>query len=210
MDIVLDLSIRLLAAAGFAALIGFERELRAKEAGIRTHVLVALGSALFMILSQYGFEGADRFDASRVAAGVVGGLGFLGGGIIMKTKNHVSGLTTAAGLWVTGAIGMACGSAMYLITAVCVVLTLICLELLNYYSVQMGDKELSVMLSSTDQAALTEALTALKKQTKSFALSTHEGSYKAELILRVRKKHYSVELLSQLNSYPNVKLESLE
>ena len=107
MELTLDLSLRLLAAAGFAALIGFEREVRAKGAGVRTHVLVALGSALFMIISQYGFEGAERFDASRVAAGVVGGLGFLGGGIIMKTKNHVSGLTTAAGLWVTGAIGMA-------------------------------------------------------------------------------------------------------
>ena len=210
MDFVLDLSIRLLAAAGFAALIGYERELRAKGAGIRTHVLVALGSALFMILSQYGFEGAERFDASRVAAGVVGGLGFLGGGIIMKTKNHVSGLTTAAGLWVTGAIGMACGSAMYLVASVCVVLTLLCLELLNFYTVKLGDKELTVVLSSTDQAALTAALTALKKQTKAFALSTHEGQYKAEMTLRVRKKEYGVELLAQLNSYPNVKLESLE
>ena len=210
MDIVLDLSLRLLAAAGFAALIGYERELRAKGAGIRTHVLLALGAALFMIVSQYGFEGADKFDASRVAAGVVGGLGFLGGGIIMKTKNHVTGLTTAAGLWVTGAIGMACGSAMYVLTAVCVVLTLICLELLNFYSVKLGDKELTVVFSSTDQQALTDALTALKKQTKAFALSTFGGTYKAEVTLRVRKKHYQVELLSQLNSYPNVKLESLE
>lgn len=210
MDFVIDLSIRLLAAAGFAALIGFERELRAKGAGIRTHVLVALGSALFMILSQYGFEGADKFDASRVAAGVVGGLGFLGGGIIMKTKNHVSGLTTAAGLWVTGAIGMACGSALYVLTAVCVVLTLICLELLNYYSVQLGDKELTIQLSSGDQAALTAALTSLKKRTKSFAISSHGGCYQAEVTLRVRKKDYGVELLNQLNSYPKVKLESLE
>ena len=96
MELTLDLSLRLLAAAGFAALIGFEREVRAKGAGVRTHVLVALGSALFMIISQYGFEGAERFDASRVAAGVVGGLGFLGGGIIMKTKNHVPSAWRAA------------------------------------------------------------------------------------------------------------------
>ena len=210
MDIVLDLSLRLLAAAGFAALIGYERELRAKGAGIRTHVLLALGAALFMIVSQYGFEGADKFDASRVAAGVVGGLGFLGGGIIMKTKNHVTGLTTAAGLWVTGAIGMACGSAMYVLTGVCVVLTLICLELLNFYSVKLGEKEVSIVLSSADQKALTETLTALKKRTKSFSLSTHDGHYKAELLLRVPKKEYGVDLLSQLNSYPNVKLENLE
>lgn len=210
MEFVLDLSVRLLAAAGFAAVIGFEREVRAKGAGIRTHVLVALGSALFMVISQYGFEGAERFDASRVAAGVVGGLGFLGGGIIMKTKNHVSGLTTAAGLWVTGAIGMACGSGMYVLTALCVVLTLICLELLNYYSVKLGDKEVCVMLSSEDQTALTEALTALKKRTKAFSLSTHEGRFRAEVTLRVPKKQYNVDLLAQLGSYPNVKLESLE
>ena len=82
MNIALDLSLRLLAAAGFAALIGYERELRGKVAGIRTHVLVALGACLFMIISQYGFTGADKFDAARVAASVVGGLGFLGGGII--------------------------------------------------------------------------------------------------------------------------------
>ena len=113
MSPLLDLSIRVLAAAFVGAIIGYEREIRAKGAGMRTHVLVALGSALFMIVSQFGFEGAPRFDAARVAAGVVGGLGFLGGGIIMKTKNHVSGLTTAAGLWVTGSLGLALGCGMY-------------------------------------------------------------------------------------------------
>ena len=108
MSPLLDLSLRVLAAAFVGAVIGYEREIRAKGAGMRTHVLVALGSALFMIVSQFGFEGAPRFDAARVAAGVVGGLGFLGGGIIMKTKNHVSGLTTAAGLWVTGSSWCSC------------------------------------------------------------------------------------------------------
>lgn len=210
MELVLNLSIRLLAAIGFAALIGYERELRAKGAGIRTHVLVALGASLFMILSQYGFEGAARFDAARVAAGVVGGLGFLGGGIIMKTKNHVSGLTTAAGLWVTGAIGLACGSGLFEVAGVCAALTLLCLEVFNYYSVRLGDKEVSIVLSSPDQKALTDALTSLKKQTKAFSLSMHEGNHKAELLLRVPKKKYGVDLLTQLNSYPNVKLESLE
>jgi len=210
MEFVLDLSLRLLAAAGFAGLIGFERELRAKGAGMRTHVLVALGSALFMIISQYAFEGADRFDASRVAAGVVGGLGFLGGGIIMKTKNHVSGLTTAAGLWVTGAVGMACGSAMYVLTAVCVVLTLACLELLNFSAVKLGDKEVTVIFSSTDQAALTEAMSELKERMKAFSLSTRDGLYLAEVTLRVPKKQYNVDLLAELSSRPNVKLESLE
>ncbi len=83
MSPLLDLSLRVLAAAFVGAVIGYEREVRAKGAGMRTHVLVALGAAMFMIVSQFGFEGASRFDAARVAAGVVGGLGFLGGGIIM-------------------------------------------------------------------------------------------------------------------------------
>ena len=94
MSPLLDLSLRVLAAAFVGAVIDYEREVRAKEAGMRTHVLVALGAAMFMIVSQFGFEGASRFDAARVAAGVVGGLGFLGGGIIMKTKNHVTALTS--------------------------------------------------------------------------------------------------------------------
>lgn len=83
-------------------------------------------------------------------------------------------------------------------------------ELLNFYSVKLGDKEISIVLSSMDQKSLTEVVSALKKRTKTFSLSTHDGHYKAELLLRVPKKEYGVELLSQLNSYPNVKLESLE
>ncbi|MBQ5401430.1 MAG: MgtC/SapB family protein, partial [Bacteroidales bacterium] len=83
MSLALQLVIRILAAALLGAAIGYEREIRTKSAGVRTHVLVALGAALFMIISQYGFGSADKFDAARVAAGVVTGIGFLGGGIII-------------------------------------------------------------------------------------------------------------------------------
>ena len=107
-----ECTVRLLGATLLGAAIGLEREIRGKGAGIRTHLLVALGSALFMIVSMYAFPDASRFDASRVAAGVVGGLGFLCAGIIMKNR-HISGLTTAAGLWVTGAVGLAMGGGMY-------------------------------------------------------------------------------------------------
>ena len=127
MSLAIDFIIRMLVAALVGGAIGYERELRGKVAGIRTHVLVALGACLFMIISQYGFTGADKFDAARVAASVVGGLGFLGGGIIMKNR-HVSGLTTAAGIWVTGAIGMAAGAAMYELTVLGAFLLLICAE----------------------------------------------------------------------------------
>ena len=171
------MSIRVLGAGLLGAIIGYERELRAKGAGIRTHVLVALGSAMFMIISQYGFAGADRFDAARVAAGVVGGLGFLGGGIIMKTKNHVMGLTTAAGLWVTGS--------------------------------KFGDKEVTVVISSPDQEAIKSAIAGFGKKVADYSLAKMPEGYKAELILRVPKRDYGVNLLNDFSSIPGVQLESM-
>lgn len=121
--------------------IGLEREYRAKEAGFRTHFLVALGSALFMIVSAYGFSDVQmdgmtsRWDVSRVAAQVVSGIGFIGAGTIIfrKQENMVSGLTTAAGLWVTAAIGLACGGGMYILATACTILVLFGLEAFNYF-----------------------------------------------------------------------------
>lgn len=112
--------IRIFVAAVLGGLIGLEREYRAKEAGFRTHFLVALGSSLFMILSQYGFDTPltilqkTSFDPSRIASQVVTGIGFIGAGIIIFQKNVIRGLTTAAGLWVTSAIGLTCGAGLYL------------------------------------------------------------------------------------------------
>ena len=109
-------------AAMLGGIIGFEREYRSKEAGFRTHFLVGLGSGLFMILSVHGFDeflgmpGIQR-DPSRLAAQVVGGIGFIGAGCIIFQKNAVKGLTTAAGLWVTSAIGMTAGRGMYAVAA---------------------------------------------------------------------------------------------
>ena len=108
----IDLTIRLSLALLLGGAIGIEREYRAKEAGFRTHFLVALGSALFCVVSQYGF-GFDLKDSSRVAAQVVSGIGFLGAGTIIFQKNVVRGINTAAGLWVTSGIGLECGTGMY-------------------------------------------------------------------------------------------------
>ena len=113
MSIDWNLILRLVIAGLMGGIIGLERESRAKEAGIRTHFIVALGSALFMIISQYAFNG--RFDAARVAAQVVSGIGFLGAGVIIFQKNVIRGVTTAAGLWVVAAIGLACGAGMYVV-----------------------------------------------------------------------------------------------
>lgn len=209
MSLEIQLIIRMLVALALGALIGYERELRAKGAGVRTHILVALGAALFMIISQYGFSGADRFDAARVAAGVVTGIGFLGGGIIMK-KNHVFGLTTAAGLWVTGAIGMAAGCGLFLMAAVCTALVLICLELLNYYSIRFGQKEVLAVFSSDDQFALVKAVENLGKEVEHCNIYKENGLYKAALDLRVSKREHVLDLLKRLNGIEGVQLDSLE
>ena len=131
--------IRLLVATALGAVIGLDREYCTKAAGFRTHVLVALGSALFMIISVHGFDDLPkdqmtlRMDPARIAAQVVTGIGFIGAGTIIFQKNVVKGLTTAAGLWVTAAVGMACGVGMYVLAIVSTLLVLICFEAFNFF-----------------------------------------------------------------------------
>lgn len=118
MDI--ELLLRVLIAGICGVLIGFERKNRMKEAGVRTHYVVAAGAALMIIISKYGFQDQIGWsnlslDPSRIAAGVVSGVGFLGAGMIFMQKQTVKGLTTAAGIWATAGIGMAVGAGMYFI-----------------------------------------------------------------------------------------------
>ena len=96
-------------------LIGFERKLRMKEAGIRTHTVVCVGAALMMVVSKYAF--GPEADTARIAAQIVSGVGFLGAGIIVYKKHEVKGLTTAAGIWASAGVGMACGASMYIVAA---------------------------------------------------------------------------------------------
>lgn len=114
----LDLALRLIVAAGLGAAVGAEREIHNHPAGIRTHMLVALGSGLFTVLSIFGFglegdPGAAPVDPSRIAAQIVSGIGFLGAGAILKSGGSVKGLTTAASLWAVAAVGMASGAAAW-------------------------------------------------------------------------------------------------
>lgn len=107
--ILLDLLLSV--ALGFV--IGMERKLRSKEAGIRTHTIVCFGAALMMVVSMYAF--GDEADSARVAAQIVSGVGFLGAGMIVYRQHEVRGLTTAAGVWATAGIGMACGGRLYIV-----------------------------------------------------------------------------------------------
>lgn len=143
----LDLIFRLSLALILGGAIGIEREYRAKEAGFRTHFLVALGSALFCVVSQFGF-GIDLKDSSRVAAQVVSGIGFLGAGTIIFQKNVVRGLTTAAGLWVTAAIGLACGTGMYVAATIATLMVLLGLEVLHALLPQHGMTSVELSFSA--------------------------------------------------------------
>lgn len=125
----------LLLALLCSLVIGFERQFRHKAAGIRTHCLVALGSCTFTLVSGFGFSsvlGTDvNLDPSRIAAQVVSGIGFLGAGVIFMRRNVVRGLTTAAGIWVSAAVGMACGAGMPVIAIALTVLHLLLLVVIS-------------------------------------------------------------------------------
>ena len=142
---ILSFMLRILLAGCLGLLIGIEREYRAKEAGHRTHFLVALGSSLLMIISQYGFDdvlsqGNSSYDPSRIAAQVVTGIGFIGAGTIILKQNYVRGLTTAAGIWATSAIGLAVGAGMYLLGIVSTLFVLIGLETINLFQTIPSEK----------------------------------------------------------------------
>jgi putative Mg2+ transporter-C (MgtC) family protein len=131
-----ELVLRLLGAAVLGALIGLEREVRDQPAGFRTHLLVALGSCLFTLISAYGFAGfldeeQVTFDPTRIAAQIVTGIGFLGAGAILRSGMSVRGLTTAASLWVVAAIGLAVGAGAYVLASATTAVTLLALLVLR-------------------------------------------------------------------------------
>ena len=116
---------QILFATVLGAIIGYERHYQSKEAGIRTHTFVSMGSALLVIVSKYGFMGMVRYDAARVAASVISGIGFLGAGVIFVRKDVIHGLTTAAGIWTTSAIGMCIGAGLYILAGLAAILMII-------------------------------------------------------------------------------------
>ncbi|MAA65464.1 MAG: magnesium transporter MgtC [Alteromonadaceae bacterium] len=112
---LLDMFIRLSVAAGLALMLGLERELRGKAAGLRSHMLVSLGASAFIMMGMHILfataEGdpSARIDPTRIVEGVIGGIGFLGAGSIIQSRGNIQGITTGASIWMAGAIGVACG-----------------------------------------------------------------------------------------------------
>lgn len=214
---------RLFIAALLGSIIGFEREYRAKEAGIRTHFLVALGSALFMILSEYGFDAvlADHkeysFDPSRIAAQVVTGIGFIGAGTIILQKHVVRGLTTAAGLWVTAAIGLTCGGGLYPLAIAATVLVLICLEVLNHFIEKFGYRRLSIAFASKSSDDIMLVLERMKQNGVDFdSYSMRQDDekdgqvYHVVMEVKARRNLYNNQILDIMRKFEGVTFENIE
>ena len=144
--------LRLVLAAILGGLVGYERESHSKEAGFRTHILVALGSALIMMVSQYGFfeviQTNIKVDPSRIAAQVVSGVGFLGAGVIFKENGSIKGLSTAAGLWCVAALGLSIGCGLYTLAILATVLILIVFEILSRISKKFYNLYIELQIKS--------------------------------------------------------------
>ena len=211
--------LRIAAAALLGGLIGIERGFRAKEAGFRTHFLVALGAAVFMVLSAHGFDDVVfsdniRLDVSRIAAQVVSGIGFIGAGTIIFQRQAVHGLTTAAGLWVTAAIGMAAGAGLYLIAAFTTALVLLGLEVLHSLLPHVNNRTITATFIIRERSQLDRLLEQLKADgviISGFTSSTDgDGRLVVKLDMKAAHSKYSDKLLHLLMELDGVEVEEIE
>ena len=214
--------LRLCVAGLCGTVIGLDREYRVKDAGFRTHFLVALGSALMMIVSQYGFEGflADhdgtRFDPGRIAAQVVSGIGFIGAGTIIIHRQLVRGLTTAASLWATAVIGLAAGAEMYVVAGAATLLTLFGLEVLTLFFGELGHRRTMIVFSAADRAAIDEMFNRLQCRDYSVvsyeveASRTPEGVvHRATLVIRSKGTASEEGYIDLLRGNPDITVERI-
>jgi putative Mg2+ transporter-C (MgtC) family protein len=224
----LELVLRLLATVGLCGLIGFERETRDQSAGFRTHILLGLGAALFTLVSAYGFapftaaaldaQGTGiRVDPTRIAAQVVAGIGFLGAGTIIRQGFDVRGLTTAASLWATAAIGMASGAGYYFGAAATTAVVLASLYLLRKVRgvliprlrTDHGVLELTFEDPRGDVSQVVEILERHDIRTRSLDAELGEGRAVYTLGLRIPPRSSVQETLAEVVSLPGVKKVSV-
>lgn len=213
---------RLFVAGVMGALVGLDREYRAKEAGYRTHFLVSLGSALIMIISQHGFDGVLHevgvgLDPSRVASQVVTGIGFIGAGTIILHKQTVRGLTTAAGIWATSGIGLTIGAGMYVLGISATILTLIGLEVLSLLFKKVGMKSLSVEFSTNNKETIVNI--AKSFNSKDFHIVSYlmnekidSGltTYYVSMVVKSKKSNDEGVLLSHFQEYKDITIYRVE
>lgn len=218
----MDFVLRLVVAGILGVLIGLEREYRAKEAGYRTHFLVAVGSALLMIVSQHGFDGmlgkeGVGLDPSRIAAQIVTGIGFIGAGTIILNRQIVRGLTTAAGIWATAGIGMCAGAGMYALAISATVLTLIGLELLSRLFKNLGLKSFIIEFSTHNKdipKIISSSLTKGEFMVVSYQMDERgtgdTATFDVTMVVKSKRKDDEANLIALLNDYEDVVVRRIE
>ena len=214
--------LRLLVAGVLGIFIGLEREYRAKEAGYRTHFLVALGSALIMIVSQHGFDEVlgrvgVGLDPSRIAAQVVTGIGFIGAGTIILNKQIVRGLTTAAGIWATAAIGLCVGAGMYMLGVLATLLALVGLELLSRIFRRLGLKSYIIEFSTLNKAVLDSIpshLNAKDMVIVSYQMDERVASgvtsYYVTMVVKFKGNNNDVSVINHFNTIDDIVIHRVE
>ncbi|MGB2630755.1 MAG: MgtC/SapB family protein [Candidatus Omnitrophota bacterium] len=206
--------VRLFLAALFGAFVGLEREIHGRAAGLRTHILVALGSALFMITSllvgaSYGHLG--DVDPSRIAAGVVTGIGFLGAGAIIRFGASIRGLTTAASIWAVAAIGLAVGTGLYVaagFTTFLVVAVLFLSRLEERMELKRTGNKLVVLVESSRKDMINDIqniVEAYKGRVKRVSSEETEAGEMAEVVFDIiLARVYEKEIVEDISSLPGV------
>jgi putative Mg2+ transporter-C (MgtC) family protein len=211
-----EILVRLAVAAALGGVIGIERELREREAGFRTHMLVSVGAALFTLVSAYAwtdfaFSQASgvTFDPTRIAAQIVTGIGFIGAGAIIRQGLSVRGLTTAATLWMVAAIGMACGAGFYWAAVIATAIALVGLGPLRFVSRRMLDRphrrELEVELERNASAApVLAALEQLGVDIASFSITAHGNGRRMACAVELPHDRDSADVLLRVGELGEV------
>lgn len=213
---------RLVLAALFGTIIGLDREYREKEAGFRTHFLVSLGSALMMIVSQYGFSeilthDGVSLDPSRIAAQVVSGIGFIGAGTIIFNHQIVRGLTTAASLWATAGIGLTAGAGMSWLALAATILTLVAPEGLSLVFRSLGSRRMVVVFSASDRTGVADTLDRIR--TDGYMVVSYEVvpqvvggdgiTYRVTMVVKAKPGSDNNQLLALLRENTDIIVERI-
>ena len=213
---------RLVLAAIFGTIIGLDREYREKEAGFRTHFLVSLGSALMMIVSQYGFSeilthDGVSLDPSRIAAQVVSGIGFIGAGTIIFNHQIVRGLTTAASLWATAGIVLTAGAGMSWLALAATILTLVALEGLSLVFRSLGSRRMVVVFSASDRTGVADTLDRIR--TDGYMVVSYEVvpqvvggdgiTYRVTMVVKAKPGSDNNQLLALLRENTDIIVERI-
>ena len=204
---------RVMLASFCGIIVGLERTKRSKEAGIRTHCIIACASALIMIISKYGFTDmiGHGADPARIAAQVISGISFLGAGVIFKNGNTVKGLTTAAGIWATAAIGLSCGAGLYSIALFVTFLIIVVQLIMHRFNVGNDAYSLSeIRLTIEDTPEIREVLLQKQKELKMEILSSkvsakEDNQLSLTLSVKMRNSIPLEEAVEFMDEHPEIK-----